>query len=170
MNKIIVSKPMEVEASNLPGKRWKQKRDQKYGLVGSFAISARLRVSLQGLERGIPAESKPVLVQTIQRYLAKEISPEQFAESIQTLVDDFNVVVPSGPTGEDAARQPQTESKKRPAEETKTSPTVRAKPAKRARVQPMPAPAPAPAPVPVKQEGEATQSAWDALISVCSRM
>jgi len=161
LNTIKVPKPVQAETRHLPGKRWKQKRDQKYGLVGNDALFARLRISLKGLERAIPTESKTVLIQAIQRYLKQEVTPEEFAESIQLLVDEFHVVLPTGPAPDDDSKEAVVlvETNKRPAEPLHCTPhPIKTRPNKKAKLQ---------EPVGL---AETYHSQWEALLTVCSSM
>eukprot|EP00286_Rhodomonas_abbreviata_P014299 CAMPEP_0181319564 /NCGR_PEP_ID=MMETSP1101-20121128/17642_1 /TAXON_ID=46948 /ORGANISM="Rhodomonas abbreviata, Strain Caron Lab Isolate" /LENGTH=277 /DNA_ID=CAMNT_0023427179 /DNA_START=147 /DNA_END=980 /DNA_ORIENTATION=- len=186
LNKSVQPVMPKDESSKLPGKRWKEKRDLKYGLVGSGAVFARLRVSMQGLTKALPAASKAKLTVAIQQYVNAQMTPEQFAETIQMLVDEFHVVVPSGREASnkeniglatphqklqpsESRKRPvesKAESRKRPAEpvtEAVPEPKVKARALKKIKVE-------APEPVVAVKDTEIQSSAWEALLSVCSRM
>jgi hypothetical protein len=79
-----------------PQRKWRDRRDRKYGCEEGKLQSTHLKVALQGLQAALPITAKNELLDAIRQYLAGDITPEQFAESIKDLVDRHNVVVPTG--------------------------------------------------------------------------
>jgi len=139
---------------------------------------ARLRQTVARLQNALPADSKTTLLTVIRRYTSGELTPEDLAESIKTLVDQHNVVIPlqdaptSSGVGESGAPASRLVSKreagsrgaegggpsgKKHKETCRTSSAGR-KSCKRKEEEK------------VKEEEEEAEdtSAWEALLSVCT--
>ena len=80
-----------------PGRKWRERRDKKYGGEEKTRDSAHLRVAVQGLVKALTSsEAKTTLLTEMRKYAEGELTPETFAETIQTMVDEHNIMVPAG--------------------------------------------------------------------------
>ena len=168
-----------------PGRKWRERRDKKYGGEEISRQSEHLKVAVMGLQKALPtSDAKGALVSAIRHYLDGEMLPERFAEIIKSLVDDHNIIVPTGTLNPAA----DVNSRKRAHEqEALTSPRSRAADArrpgrvrqgKRAKNSCSPSGGGGAAGASVGkssvQEGAGEEGnvngAWEALVSVCSML
>ena len=175
-----------------PGRRWRERRDKKYDGGRDTRQTAHLRVAVLGLHKALDVSGKAKLLVAMRQYLEGELTPDRFAEAIKDLVDQHNVVVPTGmtPPPMDTASRKRTLSSEKAADSAPAASCSSARPGrsrdgKRARTRATPsnrsASAPAsisPAPGLVAEESEEGDStgahtrgnAWEALVSVCSML
>ena len=175
-----------------PGRRWRERRDKKYDGGRDTRQTAHLRVAVQGLHKALDVSGKAKLLVAMRQYLEGDLTPDLFAEAIKDLVDQHNVVVPTGtaPPPMDTASRKRTLSSEKAADSAPAASCSSARPGrsrdgKRSRTRATPsnrsAAAPAstsPAPGLVAEESEEGDStgahtggnAWEALVSVCSML
>ena len=161
-------------AAYWPGRKWRERRDKKYAGEEDSRQSSHLKVAITGLYKALATlEAKTALATAMRQYLAAEMTPEAFAETIKLLVDQHNIIVPSGTL---ALSNEGASVCKRPYEEN-TEPTTSARrsrenkrarnrshpPANRGAVAAKPCPA-------IGIKVEEANGAWEALVSVCSML
>uniref|UniRef100_A0A7S4N8P4 Uncharacterized protein n=1 Tax=Guillardia theta TaxID=55529 RepID=A0A7S4N8P4_GUITH len=90
------------EIHRVGGQNWGERRrknawDRAYrdcAGIPQIQKVAHLRKLITKLQQALPSEAKKTLLYIMKRYMSGEVTPEQMAELIKQLVDDFNVVVP----------------------------------------------------------------------------
>jgi len=167
-----------------PGRRWRERRDKKYDGDQDSRQSAHLQVAVLGLQKALNAPAKAKLLEAMRQYLDGVMTPERFAEAIKELVDQHNVIVPTGvaaPAVDAASRKRALGSEQAdhaaPAAGCSTGRPGRSRDGKRSKnrgthlARSSPAHAPGPAPGAEVEERESSGAdAWNALVSVCSML
>lgn len=80
-----------------PGRKWRERRDKKYCGEDISRQSEHLKVAVLGLQKALPSSAaKGTLLSAVRQYVDGEMAPEKFAEMIKSLVDEHNIIVPTG--------------------------------------------------------------------------
>mmetsp|Transcript_4886 Transcript_4886/g.11581 ORF Transcript_4886/g.11581 Transcript_4886/m.11581 type:complete len:303 (+) Transcript_4886:94-1002(+) len=93
----LTSETLRVGGQNWGERRRKNAWDRAYrecAGIPQIQKVAHLRKLITKLQQALPSEAKKTLLFIMKRYMSGEVTPEQMAELIKQLVDDFNVVVP----------------------------------------------------------------------------
>lgn len=167
-----------------PGRKWRERRDKKYGGEEDTRQSAHLRVAVLGLQKALTTTiAKSELMMAVRKYTQGQSTPEEFAETIKHLVDAHNVIVPTGTlvpnTGDNSGRKRALDTDHAnaitPSPSASSARAGRNRDNKRSKNKNSPmmrvvgsiAVPPPSMNVTMKEEGN---GAWEALVSVCSML